>query len=67
LEDWFLVQNKTAGVKFNDADLIGLPLRLVISERLMATAELELKPRRGEAQRIPRAALLEAVRAALAA
>jgi prolyl-tRNA synthetase len=60
-------RNETAGVKFNDADLIGLPLRLVISERLMATAELELKPRRGEARRIPRADLLEAVRAALAA
>jgi prolyl-tRNA synthetase len=60
-------RNETAGVKLNDADLIGLPLRLVISERLLATAELELKPRRGEAQRIPRAALLEAVRAALAA
>ncbi len=58
-------RNETAGVKFNDADLIGLPLRLVISERLMATDELELKPRRGAAQRIPRTTLLDAIRMAL--
>jgi prolyl-tRNA synthetase len=33
------------GVKFNDADLIGLPLRLSISTRTLARGEAELKPR----------------------
>jgi prolyl-tRNA synthetase len=59
-------RNETAGVKFNDADLIGLPLRLVISERLMATDELELKPRLSEARRIARTTLIEALRTTLA-
>jgi prolyl-tRNA synthetase len=56
-------REETPGVKFNDADLIGLPLRLVVSERLLAAGQLELKPRAGEAARIPRAELLERIRA----
>ncbi|HEU4323172.1 MAG TPA: proline--tRNA ligase [Roseiflexaceae bacterium] len=56
-------REETAGVKFNDADLIGLPLRLVVSERLLAAGQVELKPRDGAAERIERAALLEALRA----
>lgn len=42
----------SAGIKFNDADLIGLPLRVVVSERLLADQVYELKPRNGEAQRL---------------
>ncbi len=34
-----------AGVKFNDADLIGCPLRLSVSARTLAKGEAELKPR----------------------
>jgi prolyl-tRNA synthetase len=49
---------ESAGVKFNDADLIGLPLRLVVSDRLLAAGELELKPRGGAAIKLPRAAIL---------
>ena len=52
-------REETPGVKFNDADLIGLPLRLVVSERLLAAGQLELKPRVGDAARIPRGELLE--------
>lgn len=59
-------RDETAGVKFNDADLIGLPVRVVVSERLMAAGEVELKPRAGEATRAPRAEAVEAVRALLA-
>jgi prolyl-tRNA synthetase len=44
----------SAGVKFNDADLIGLPLRLVISERLLAAGQVEIKPRSGEAIKVAR-------------
>lgn len=58
-------RDETAGVKFNDADLIGLPLRLVVSERLLAAGELELKPRQGEAQRVAREGIVAAVRAML--
>jgi prolyl-tRNA synthetase len=57
---------ETAGVKFNDADLIGLPLRLVLSDRLLAAGEVELKPRQGEALRVARAELIDSLRAMLA-
>ncbi|MCS6881357.1 MAG: proline--tRNA ligase [Oscillochloridaceae bacterium] len=59
-------RDESAGVKFNDADLIGLPLRLVVGEKLLATGEVELKPRRGEAARVARAEAVEAIRGALA-
>lgn len=38
-------RDERAGVKFNDADLIGLPAQLVVSERNLAKNELELKLR----------------------
>jgi prolyl-tRNA synthetase len=47
-------RDETAGVKFNDADLIGLPLRLVVSERLLAVGEVEIKPRAGQAIKVAR-------------
>jgi prolyl-tRNA synthetase len=37
-----------AGVKFNDADLIGIPLRITISRRTIAVGEAEFKLRSGE-------------------
>ncbi len=37
----------SAGIKFNDADLIGLPLRVTISERGLKSASVELKKRNG--------------------
>jgi prolyl-tRNA synthetase len=36
---------ETAGVKFNDADLIGLPLRAVVSKRSLKNGGIELKLR----------------------
>ena len=33
------------GEKFADSDLMGMPLRLVISEKLLATSEFEIKVR----------------------
>jgi prolyl-tRNA synthetase len=47
-------RDETAGVKFNDADLLGLPLRLLISERLLAEGMVEVKPRGGEASKVAR-------------
>ncbi len=43
---------ETAGVKFNDADLIGLPLRIVVSKRSLKNDGAELKWRRGNENRI---------------
>lgn len=37
----------SAGIKFNDADLIGLPLRVTISERGLKNGSVELKKRSG--------------------
>jgi prolyl-tRNA synthetase len=54
-------RDESAGIKFNDADLIGLPLRLLVSERLLAEGMVELKPRGGEARKIARAEVVEAL------
>ena len=37
---------ESPGVKFNDADLIGIPLRIVISARTLKTNSVELKWRK---------------------
>ena len=38
-------EDAAAGVKFNDADLLGLPLRLVVSPRNLKAGVVELKGR----------------------
>jgi prolyl-tRNA synthetase len=38
---------ESAGVKFNDADLIGIPLRVTVSERALKNGGIELKRRSG--------------------
>jgi prolyl-tRNA synthetase len=38
-------RDERAGVKFNDADLIGAPWRVVISEKLLATNQVEVRYR----------------------
>jgi prolyl-tRNA synthetase len=54
------------GVKFNDADLIGLPLRVVVSSRGLKNGEIEMKRRDAdEATMAPLANGVEAVNAAL--
>jgi prolyl-tRNA synthetase len=58
-------RDETAGVKFNDADLIGLPTRVLISDRLLAEGQVELKPRTGAAVRVARAEACMAVRDAV--
>ncbi len=37
-----------AGVKFNDADLIGCPIRVTVGERALQNGMVELKPRRAQ-------------------
>ena len=55
-------RDESPGVQFNDADLIGLPLRLLISARLLAEGVVEVKPRGGEALKVSRAAIVDTVR-----
>ena len=45
---------ESAGVKFADSDLIGIPFRVTVSARGLKTGTVELKPRRSdEVQNIP--------------
>ena len=57
-------RDERAGVKFNDADLIGAPYHLVIGEKGLAQGTVELKERKsGEVKRIAPEAVLPAVSA----
>ena len=39
-------RDERAGVKFNDADLIGCPLRVTVGEKGLKVGMVELKPRK---------------------
>lgn len=45
-------RDERPGVKFNDADLIGLPLRLTVGERGLAKGGVELKRRESQASAV---------------
>ncbi|HOD66978.1 MAG TPA: proline--tRNA ligase [candidate division Zixibacteria bacterium] len=56
-------RTERAGVKFNDADLIGLPVRLVIGDKSLADGKVEMKARRGgEPHLVPIDRIVPAVR-----
>ena len=57
----FDVRDEPPGVKFNDADLIGLPLRVVVSARGLRNGEIELKRR--DSDQVTMAPLSEGVQA----
>ena len=61
--------DQAAGVKFNDADLLGLPVRLVISPRNLNNGVVEIKPRQpnAPAETIPMEDVVAAVNAAAGA
>ena len=60
-------REESAGVKFNDADLLGLPVRVVVSPRNLKNGEVEVKPRSGgDARMVPRAETVAHVREILA-
>ncbi len=47
-------RDESAGVKFADADLIGIPLRVTVSRRTLKEDKVELKPRaRADAELLP--------------
>ena len=59
--------DQAAGVKFNDADLMGLPVRLVVSPRNLNNGVVEVRGRQDEeATTVPLAEVVDAVRARLA-
>jgi len=61
-------RDESPGVKFNDADLIGLPIRLTVSERALAQGGVEMKLRsQAEKSIIPHDDLAARVRSELAA
>jgi prolyl-tRNA synthetase len=61
-------RDEPAGVKFNDADLIGLPLRLTVSPRNLANGAVELRPRAGgETALVPLSTAVSAVASRLRA
>ncbi|GAI90199.1 unnamed protein product, partial [marine sediment metagenome] len=54
LEVLFDDRKESPGVKFNDADLLGIPIRVTISPRTLETKSVEIKKRSGkESQLIP--------------
>ncbi|MCD6520830.1 MAG: proline--tRNA ligase [Anaerolineae bacterium] len=60
-------RKESPGVKFNDADLLGIPLRLTVSRRTLAAKSVELKPRWSEQSRlIPEEEIIPALHKALA-
>lgn len=59
-------REESPGVKFADADLIGLPLRLTVSARSLKSGGVECKPRRSSERSIlPLEGLVDAVKAIL--
>ena len=55
-------RDESAGVKFNDADLLGLPMRVVVSRRNLAQGVVEIKPRReAKAERVERREVIRSV------
>jgi len=47
-------RRESPGVKFNDADLLGIPIRVTISPRTLETNSIEIKRRsEKEAQLLP--------------
>jgi prolyl-tRNA synthetase len=45
-------RDERAGVKFNDADLIGCPLRITVGEKALKEGMVELKPRKEKDNRL---------------
>lgn len=64
--EWTLYDDRevSAGVKFNDADLLGMPVRITVSARSLAAGGAELRVRRsGETRIVPLADVPQVARA----
>ncbi len=61
-------KDEAAGAKLNDADLLGLPMRIVVSPRTLGQDSAEMKPRSSQdASVVPLADVVAKIAAALAA
>ena len=61
-------RDESPGVKFNDADLIGLPLRITVGKRGLINGEVELKRRTEQEKKfVPVESVVEAVEEEIAA
>jgi prolyl-tRNA synthetase len=59
-------RNESPGVKFNDADLMGMPVRLTVSRRTLKTSSAEVKLRTGkDIELAPLAGVAEKLKAIL--
>lgn len=59
-------RDERAGVKFNDADLVGCPIRVTVGEKALKDAMVELKPRTGqESQRVAMETVVETIKSLL--
>jgi prolyl-tRNA synthetase len=68
VEALFDDRDERPGVKFKDADLIGLPLRLTVSERSLKAGGVEFKRRdRADRESVPLEVVVERVQAEIAA
>jgi prolyl-tRNA synthetase len=66
LEALYDDRDESPGVKFNDADLLGMPLRVTVSPRNLDKGSLEVRPRTAsENELIPLEGAVEAIRARL--
>jgi prolyl-tRNA synthetase len=54
-------RDERAGVKFNDADLIGCPIRITVGEKALKEGMVELKPRREKENRLVRLSRLSSL------
>jgi prolyl-tRNA synthetase len=55
-------RDESAGRKFNDADLIGIPLRVIVGKRMLAQGQVEIKDRRtGQIQAVSKDSLVDEV------
>ena len=55
-------RDESAGVKFNDADLLGMPVRLTVSKRTLAAEAVELKLRSAtEREQVARSEIVDRV------
>jgi prolyl-tRNA synthetase len=60
-------RDERPGIKFKDADLIGIPLRIVVGSKNLAEGKVELKQRRsGDVELLPISGALDRVKALVA-
>jgi prolyl-tRNA synthetase len=60
-------RDETAGTKFGDADLIGVPLRVVVSNKSLEKNEIEIKVRKtGQVEMVKFDSALDAIKKLLA-